>query len=840
MPTLAERQAKKAAADAAAAAANATPLAPAYVNPNDPTGGGAFTTGLGLASTAQTQQQGAPLSAGNAWLAGTQAAGQTAAATNYPVNPNPYVPAAPPPQATNATNQQYGTDLSWLDPSFQENPVMLGQSQGAQTYQDPALVAQQQNAANQYQGYVGNQMAFQGSGQQQGLYNQYGAIAAGQGAPQFMGNGQQNALVGQIGALQAPTGASDAQQQSVYSGIGNIAAPQWGSQEQENDAYNGIDAIAAPAWDRQNANNQMAAYAQLSALSTSQMQNSYDQLAQRANGVGAPEFMDGTQQQGVADRFGSIAASGGSQGLSLDNGQNQQDQLNNMKEIIAGGGDTAIEAAARQSQRADQEQWLSSQRGADQNAYAQRGLTGSGQELLTLGADRQAAAGRNSLADLQTASALEARRDATINSAAGLSGTMRDQTNAAQEYQATRGDAALGAQGDMVNALRNNDFQNKSYLDSSALQAMGLSANEANAINSADLNKYNSMANVASTARGQTFNEQSFDAQNSLAKIAQQSQIAETARGQTDSEQSFQAQNSLAKLQAQGALATDMRGQTDAEQQFSAGYNLDKLNSQANIVGTERSQDYNELTYNDSRAINALGAQAQLSQDMRSDTYQEQMGQRSSDLNALAGYSNQTNQMASNQLQAAQFRAQSADSFSQLNQSAANSAIADNANFLQNSYQSMMNNRQAWEMNALNQGVASAGSLAAFDQSENQGAYQAGAGLATQSAGEYNNAQGQYNSTVAGANGTTAAQQFGAQSTYNTQTYGQLGQVAGKYADTIGSMASGAGGEAGGGEAGEAGTNFGVGTENGPAQAGGVQPNPYDPSIGSAGSKRYY
>ena len=136
-----------------------------------------------------------------------------------------------------------------------------------------------------------------------------------------------------------------------------------------------------------------------------------------------------------------------------------QDQYNNLDEIIGRGGLTANQVAARQGQRADEEQWLRSQREADQQQAAARGMSGSGSSLLALGQDRQASAGRNSLADLQSAAQAETNRLGAIGQAGTLAGQMRQQTNADQFGLAARGDSALLNQGNMANTLRQNAYQ---------------------------------------------------------------------------------------------------------------------------------------------------------------------------------------------------------------------------------------------------------------------------------------------------------------------------------------------------------------------------------------------
>lgn len=284
-------------------------------------------------------------------------------------------------QRVNALDQRYGTDLSWLDPSFQYQPNLLGQSAGSQVFTDPALAAQQQQILNQNLGLANSNLAFQDPAMQQGLMNQLLGVAA----PSFQGDGDQRAV------LNAAMGF---------------------------------------------------------------MQNS---------GPGSLQF---------------------------DNGARQQEQYGNLQGIIADGGATAIEMADRQRARADSEAWLRGQREADMADYAERGLTGSGMELLNLSADRQAAAGRNSQADLDMAKALEERRLSAINSAAGLATNMRGQTIDEQGLLSNRATAGLTAASSLTNSMRDADIR----------EQLGL--------NDALQSQFKGAADIAGQMRTQQANEQ--------------------------------------------------------------------------------------------------------------------------------------------------------------------------------------------------------------------------------------------------------------------------------------------------------------------------------------------
>ena len=104
----------------------------------------------------------------------------------------------------------------------------------------------------------------------------------------------------------------------------------------------------------------------------------------------------------------------------------QQRALDSLFGIADAGGATAQERARRAKARGESENWLRGQREADMQNLAERGMSGSGAELLTLGNDRQAAAQRNSAADLETDAWLEQRALDALFSGGQLAGQMRD------------------------------------------------------------------------------------------------------------------------------------------------------------------------------------------------------------------------------------------------------------------------------------------------------------------------------------------------------------------------------------------------------------------------------
>jgi hypothetical protein len=372
--------------------------------------------------------------------------------------------AAQTPEAANArTNSRFGNDMAWLDPMFQESAGLLGSSARSQVYSDPRAQEAQWGAMQRAAQMTDTPLQFQGSGQQQGLMNQWAGVQSGQGAPQFMGGGQQQEMMNQL------------------------------------------------------------------------------------LGVKAPQFSGDADQRAVLNQALGLGSNSGPGSLQFDTSGRQGEQYGNLQDIIAGGGATSIEMANRQKQRADSESWLRGQREADMSDYAERGMTGSGMELLALSGDRQAAAGRNSLADLETAKALEERRLGAINSAGALAGQMRGQT--------------IDEQGLLTNK-----------------QLSGLSQ----------------AASVANAMRGANFNEQSFLNQSQREQAMQAAQIAEQSRSQGFQEQSYLDKRVLDALNQQTALSGQMRDQTANEQIAGRNAQQNALNSSANIAGQLRDSSYNE------------------------------------------------------------------------------------------------------------------------------------------------------------------------------------------------------------------------------------------------------
>jgi hypothetical protein len=378
----------------------------------------------------------------------------------------------------NAVDQRFGTDLSWLDPTFQRQAATVNQSAGASAYADPAAVAQQTGAMNRASQMANQNLAFQSPAQQQAMMAQWAGIQGGQGAPSFRGDADQRAVLNQ------------------------------------------------------------------------------------------------------AMGFGSNTGPGS---LQFDNGARQSEQYGNLQGIIAGGGATAIEMADRARQRGDSEAWLRGQREADMADYAERGLTGSGMELLALSSDRQAAAGRNSLADLETAKALEQRRMDAINSAAGLASTMRGNTIDEQSLLNNRSTAGLNAASSVANAMRTADYNERTYLDERTLDALrnqtdltttmrDQTRDEQIANSNAQQNALNTWANTSSNARTSSAQESQYrataeddrmrDNQSAINQASQDNQRALTDGYQTMMQNRQQWQQLMAQLgvrSAEGLMDHDQK-----------------------------------------------------------------------------------------------------------------------------------------------------------------------------------------------------------------------------------------------------------------------------------------
>lgn len=134
---------------------------------------------------------------------------------------------------------------------------------------------------------------------------------------------------------------------------------------------------------------------------------------------------------------------GGREGTSdAESEQAQQYALDELFGLYRQGGQGAQDRAARARNRADSENWLKGQREADIQDRAERGMSGSGGEILDLLADRQAAASRLSAGDLEADAAAEQRAMDALLSGTQLATGMRSASDA-YEAENTRARAGV-------------------------------------------------------------------------------------------------------------------------------------------------------------------------------------------------------------------------------------------------------------------------------------------------------------------------------------------------------------------------------------------------------------
>lgn len=323
------------------------------------------------------------------------------------------------------------------------------------------------------------------------------------------------------------------------------------------------------------------------------MGNSQQQaLAQQMLGVRAPQFSGDADQRAVLNQALGFGSNTGPGSLQFDTSGRQGEQYGNLRDIIAGGGATAIEMANRQRQRADSEAWLRGQREADLADYAERGLTGSGMELLALSSDRQAAAGRNSLADLETAKALEERRLGAINSAAGLATNMRGQTIDEQGLLNNRAMTGLNVAGSLTNSMR----------DANIREQLGL--------NEAARAQIAGAADITGQMRTQDYNERSYLDERSINALDQQTRLTDSMRTQQANEQIGQRNAQQAALSTLANTSSSARNSSAQEAQYRA-------------TSADRTSEFNQDAINRSRQDNTSFLQSAYRDTMnnRTQTY---------------------------------------------------------------------------------------------------------------------------------------------------------------------------------------------------------------------------
>ncbi len=148
------------------------------------------------------------------------------------------------------------------------------------------------------------------------------------------------------------------------------------------------------------------------------------------------------QQQALVDDVRS-------RGLTADQKSRdaQQGVVDELGNIYAQGGQTARDRLLRQKARSESENWLKGQREADMQDLAERGMSGGGAELLTMLGDRQDAASRLSMADLQASADAEQRALDALMGKGAMAGQME---GAANQY--TQGNDALA--GNLLGGMR--------------------------------------------------------------------------------------------------------------------------------------------------------------------------------------------------------------------------------------------------------------------------------------------------------------------------------------------------------------------------------------------------
>lgn len=156
----------------------------------------------------------------------------------------------------------------------------------------------------------------------------------------------------------------------------------------------------------------------------------------------------------------------------------QQGVVDELGSIYAQGGQTARDRLLRAQARAESENWLKGQREADMQDLAERGGLGGGAEIATLLGDRQAAAQRLSMADLQASADAEERALQALLQKGGLASSMEGEANRFQQTNDALAGQTLGGmraasdayqQGnaDIISkvAQTNKDFLRDAYKD---------------------------------------------------------------------------------------------------------------------------------------------------------------------------------------------------------------------------------------------------------------------------------------------------------------------------------------------------------------------------------------
>lgn len=349
----------------------------------------------------------------------------------------------------------------------------MGQQQAQQQAQQQLLAQQaaQQDAIN---GQFGNDMAW--------LDPTFQRQAAG-----VTPVTTQNAL--QYGTTADPAAAA-LQQQTIQGLIQRAnAGPSAGEQ-------GALDTQSAAIQQLLGVANQGATPEERAALNTES--GAAGALMQRAQQGATPQELAaiGDQRQMMNSLYGDYQK--GASPVELETQDDQRKGIAELMGIYQGGGQNSVAAAQRAQARASQEDWLRGQREADMQNLAERGMSGSGAELASLAQDRQAAASRLSLADLQTQADLEKSAQDALMNASGVAGQMQQGEGNIQARRLQQLMGASGAAQGITSALGNIEGRSAQELASGG----GLAGNVASgygAIQNRDLNALQGASTGASS-----------------------------------------------------------------------------------------------------------------------------------------------------------------------------------------------------------------------------------------------------------------------------------------------------------------------------------------------------
>lgn len=442
-----------------------------------------------------------------------------------------------------------------------------------------------------------------------------------------------------------------------------------------------------------------------------------------------------------------------------DSEEAQRYALEELFGLYRQGGQDAQNRAARARSRADSENWLLGQREADMADLAERGMSGSGAEVLSLLGDRQAAASRLSAADLEADAAAEKRALDALLSGAGLAGNMRA---ASDQYEGQN----TASRSQLASQLREADdtYQAQNTAERTRLATAMRDADDSFANVGAGMlsDLYGSMRSAAD-AYDTDYAGLEADLASRMRDQADtyQSNLDRTRSGTMEGMRSAADQFTTNSDRTAAGLATDMRSQADDYQE-----GIDRLTGQT-LEGMRNSAD-NYQVNNDRTA-------AGLATDMRdaSDRFVGGNADRMGD--------------------AAEFNARMI-----------NDAADAGKQFLQNSYTDTMRRRDAWDRDLLGLQTGVATGTRAFDAGQQSTGYDYGYDVAGSDVTARNAARNNENSAGLGIWTGSAPSIYTAEAGRNNATGAEgaaLGNLGLEFAETMASMGAGGGmgGAAGGG-----------------------------------------